>query len=253
MSITAHCLIRNEEVFVGYAIKSVINFVESVLVFDTGSTDRTADVVRDLQLLYPGKIIFEEKGDCDKKRHTELRQEMIERTRTEWFMILDGDEVWSERAIKEAKAAIDSGIFDGIKTRFYECVGDIYHQSRKESYVTGRFVKNGDVSWLGNFNKDDFYTKKGMEFFKEKNIYLLQNKYWHLTHLLRSSKDNNDYSSGGRRIDKRILTYFIIGRRIEENIPEVFKDADLGLSPVKSFLFFILWVINKIKILYQSF
>ena len=246
-TLTAHCLVKNEENFIGYAIKSVIDFVDYVLVFDTGSTDKTAGIIQGLAQEYPGKIIFEEKGPCDFERHTSLRQEMIERTKTDWFMILDGDEVWSQRAIKEAKEAINSGVYDGIKTYFYECVGDIFHRHYKESYITMRFVKVGDVYSSGNFIQDNFYTKEGKEFLKTKNIHLLQNRYWHLTHLERSSSDKLDFSSGGTRVKKRRLTYFIIGRKIKENAPEVFKESKnkLALSKTSSFINFISMIRGK--------
>lgn len=248
-TITAHCLIKNEENFVGYAIKSVIDFVDSIIVFDTGSTDKTVEIIQNLAKEYPNKIIFEEKGICDKARHTRLRQEMVERTKTDWFMILDGDEVWPQRTLVEAKEAMNKGVYDGIQIRFYECVGDIYHRHRKESYITARFVKMGDMRWGGDYEQDTYYTKNGAEFLKTKNMYLAQNKFWHLTHLERSSKDGEDYSSGGKRVNKRILTYFMLGVKVNEPIPEVFNQdsAKFKLSWSVSFINFFKLLIFKIK------
>ena len=247
-TITAHCLVKNEENFVGYAIKSVINFVDKVLIFDTGSTDKTVEIIKQLLALYPDKIIFEEKGSSDKMRHTALRQEMVDRTNTDWFMILDGDEVWTDRAMEEALKAINTGMYDGIKSNFYECVGDVYHRHFRDSYTTARFVKLGEVQWGGGFNEDNFYTKKGEEFFKTKNVFLLENKFWHLTHLVRSSKDYFDYSSGGLRVGKRVLTYCVVGRKITEAPPEVFMPVDFHLSHFNSCINFISWL--KIKLLH---
>ncbi len=36
MSLTAHTIVRNDDLFVGYAIQSVIGLVYRFLVFDTG-------------------------------------------------------------------------------------------------------------------------------------------------------------------------------------------------------------------------
>ncbi len=246
-TLTAHCLVKNEENFIRYSIKSAVDFVDQIIIFDTGSTDKTVKVIRDLVKEYPDKIIFEEKGECDPDRHTQLRQEMVERTKTDWFMILDGDEVWPRRAIIEAKEAISKGVYDYINIRFYECVGDIYHRHYKESYITARFVKLGDMRWSGRYGTDTFYTKRGEEFLKVKNMYLSQNRFWHLTHLERSSKDNQDYSSGGKRADKRALTYFIIGRRIKESVPEVFNGKDFSLSPIGSFINFFRLIGSRLK------
>ena len=61
-AITAHCLVKNEENFVGYAIKSVVDFVDKVIVFDTGSTDKTIETVQSLIKEYPSKIILRKKA-----------------------------------------------------------------------------------------------------------------------------------------------------------------------------------------------
>ncbi len=257
-SITAHCLVKNEEIFVGYAIKSVINFVDSIIVFDTGSTDRTVEIIQKLAKEYPGKIIFEEKGLCDKARHTQLRQEMLEKTKTEWFMILDGDEVWTDRVLNEAKKTIaeNHGV-ECLIIPFYLCVGDIYHTSFRKGEITivgktdfhyPRFIKiSPGLHWQGDYNEDTLLDKNNEENCKIENSRFLSNKYWHLTHLRRSSQDDFDYSSGGNRAAKRRLTFFIIGNKINEPIPEVFiSDQNrLSLSPIKSAWNFILLLFGQ--------
>ena len=257
MSITAHCLVKNEENFIYYAIKSVINFVDQVMVFDTGSTDKTVAIIQDLAKEYPNKIIFEEKGVADGKRHTELRQEMVDRTKTDWFMILDGDEIWTERGMKEALEIIRKNdlAIECIDAPFYLCVGDIYHRTSKKGqmqrkaykdFFYPRFLKiiNG-IHWYGDFDEDTLKTRGGEDFCQDSNSVILQSKYWHMTHLSRSSKDNNDYSSGGVRRTKRRLTYFIIGIKINEQIPEVFRGRAFEFSMSWSISF-----INFFKILF---
>ena len=101
-TITAQCLIKNEERFVEYSIRSVIDYMDSVLIFDTGSTDRTIEIIQDLIKEYPNRIILERKGECDRIKLQHYKQEMLEKTKTDWFMILDGDEVWSKAGIEEA-------------------------------------------------------------------------------------------------------------------------------------------------------
>ncbi len=264
MSITAHCLVKNEENFIYYAIKSVINFVDHVMVFDTGSTDKTVEIIQGLVKEYPNKIIFEEKGIADGKRHTKLRQEMLDRTKTEWFMILDGDEVWTERGMKEALSIIrkNDPTIEFIDAPFYLCVGDIYHRTTKKGkmergsypfkeFFYPRFLKitNG-IHWQGDFNEDTLKTSNGELFCKldGSNAVILQSKYWHLTQLIRSSTDGNDYSSGGNRRTKRRLTHFTIGVKINELVPEVFgKDpAKFRLSWSVSFINFLKLLVFKI-------
>jgi glycosyltransferase involved in cell wall biosynthesis len=255
-TITAHCIVKNEENFVRYAIKSVVDFVDKIIVFNTGSTDKTVEIVQGLVKEYPDKIIFEEKGECDKKRHTELRQEMVDRTTTDWFMILDGDEVWTKRGMGEALKIINADkSVECLIAPFYLCVGDVYHKyykdgnfeilSRKDFFFP-RFIKRiRGVHWFGSYNADSLYDNDGKVFFQEKNSIFLRNRYWHLTHLKRSSKDDEEYSSYGMRKDKRRETYFILGRKINESVPEAIINEN-KLSFVRSINNFFVWITRKL-------
>lgn len=256
--ITAHCLVKNEENFVYYAIKSVIDFVDYVIVFDTGSTDKTVAIVQNLVKEYPDKIIFEEKGQSDGKRHTELRQEMLDKTKTGWFMILDGDEVWTKRGVEEALAVIKTKpAIECIVAPFYLCVGDIFHKTfrkgqmemlGRKDFFYPRFLKiTGGIHWSGDYDQDTLLTGDNKVFCANNNSLVLQSKYWHMTHLKRSSKDDNDFSSGGNRKLKRRLTYFIIGRKINEPVPEVFQcKNDFKMSAAASFVNFVKFIIGKL-------
>jgi len=95
--ITVHCRVRNEENFVGTAIRSVLPLAERVLVFDTASTDRTLEVIESIG---SPKIEIVRKPACGPIPLTKLRNEMVERTTTEWYMLVDGDEVYPERAVE---------------------------------------------------------------------------------------------------------------------------------------------------------
>lgn len=259
MSLTAHCLVKNEEVFIQQVIESVIDFVDTVLVFDTGSSDNTVAIVRELQVKYGAKIIFELKGAADHARHTLLRQEMVERTKTDWWMVLDGDEVWSRAAMQEAVAIMSNQPqIDCIIAPFYLCVGDVYHATRrapqiemfnKKEYWYPRFFRaKPGMRWQGDYNQDTVYNESGEVFFAIKNTAVLKHRYWHLTHLRRSSVDNDVYSSTGVRVFKLINTYFLVGKKVTETIPEVWSgDVQIGkMSWRESFLNFWPWFWRKL-------
>lgn len=89
--ITAHYLIKNEERFIRHSIESILPLVTEVIVFDTGSTD---DTVRRVKSIQSNKIKFYQKSSADPHDLVHYRNEMIRLTRTEWFMIVDGDEVY---------------------------------------------------------------------------------------------------------------------------------------------------------------
>ena len=257
MNITVHCLVKNEEVFVGPAILSIIDVVDKVLVFDTGSIDGTVAVIKDLQGRYPEKIVFEEKGLCDKKRHTDLRQEMVDRTETQWFMILDGDEVWSDAGKDELLGVIKNTGVECIMTPFYLCVGDVYHKYYKKGEIEMLGIKDffyprvikkvRGVHWQGDYNEDFLVSDNGEVFFNKNNSFILSSRFWHLSLLTRSSRDDGDYSSGGTRASKRKLTYFFIGRKIKDDLPDALKNMP-KLGFLRSLLNFIVLLFRNITL-----
>lgn len=123
--LTVHCMVRNEP-FVYYAVKSVYDYVGKILLYDTGSYD--AHTLEDIELLLKedvnNKIVFEQipievdetkwvagKGKMDnyqataaagkgKKGKWYVREKMIQDTKSKFFIILDGDEVYYKSAME---------------------------------------------------------------------------------------------------------------------------------------------------------
>jgi glycosyltransferase involved in cell wall biosynthesis len=238
MTVTAQTIVRNDDIFVGYAIQSAIDYVDQVIVFDTGSTDQTANVVEALAARYPAKIVLERKGPSDKARHTRLRQEMLDRTTTEWFLILDGDEVWTRRAMAEAIGTLSNNRqVEFVMAPFYACVGDLFHDyvrrgshpilGRDERLLTKFIRLVPGLRWQGDYGVDTLVDASGSTAFRPDNSVITKNRFWHMTHLRRSSVDDSVYTSGGNRSDKQRPTYVGIGRRIREPLPEVFSQEFL--------------------------
>lgn len=253
--LTAHCIIKNEENVIYYSIMSIIDHVDYIFIFDTGSQDKTISIVEKLVKRYPEKIIFEKKGVSDKNRHTQLRQEMIDRTETEWFMIIDGDEVWTKRGVDEVIEKINTDTdTQCFIAPFYLCVGDIFHHSwrglftirGKKIHATARIFRNqAGIHWSGEYGRDVIVEKNGAIIAENTKTEFLKNRFWHLTHLKRSNI-TSDYSSGGYRSGKEVPTYFIIGKKILESAPEVFSGKITNrLHRVKSLYMFIPYTVSR--------
>ncbi|OGH68379.1 MAG: hypothetical protein A3I29_04135 [Candidatus Magasanikbacteria bacterium RIFCSPLOWO2_02_FULL_44_11] len=261
MPITAHCIVKNEENFVHYTIASVIEYVDRIIIFDTGSTDRTIERIQKLAARYPDKIIFEEKGPCSKVEHTKFRQEMLDRTASDWFMILDGDEIWTKRGMQEVKDLItENEKVNCVIAPYYLCVGDIFHHSIRGKYHYGtvtihalpRFFRRvPGVRWhLGPYGQGDYVEDNQGDLIRPGNYVIMAEKYWHVSALERSSKDHE--VSMGRH--KQVMTYSLKllgeGFKIKNTVPEVFTETNnLKLSPGKSLVNAVLLVLYGLKIL----
>jgi len=234
--IWAHTLVCNEENYLWYSVSSVIDYVDKILLWDTGSTDNTLKIVDELRKKYGRKIEFKEVGEVDPNRFTQIRQKMLDQTISEWFLIIDGDEVWSKESIKKLTGLIKGNrdTLDSIVSPNYNIIGDIYHYQEEKAggyqidnhrgHVNIRAI-NRCIPGLyfakphgqqGLFNKDNVLIQ---DLSKDRRKFL-DYPYLHFTNMPRSTNGEND-AKVPKRAEKLKLE---IGKRFPKGFvyPEVF-------------------------------
>ncbi|HET7098893.1 MAG TPA: glycosyltransferase [Patescibacteria group bacterium] len=200
MSIYAHCLVKNEENFIWYSVASVVEYVDKVMIWDNGSSDNTIKVIEALKNRWPSKIDFKKfSGEV-----SEARQQMIGVTDADWFIILDGDEVWWNESIKKLVAVIneDGKNLDSIVVPFKNLTRDMFHFQdegkgkykidEKEGFLTIKAINmkienlhiGNEYPFEGYFGKNNIPIQNLIS----KRRVFLETPYLHLTHLRRSSK-----------------------------------------------------------------
>jgi glycosyltransferase involved in cell wall biosynthesis len=147
MKIFAQTLIKNEENYLWFAVSSIIDYVDKVLIWDTGSIDKTVEIIKVLQNKYPDKIEFKEVGAIGRDGLSALRQEMLLKSDCDWIILLDGDEVWWQDSIKRVIASIlvNGTRLDSIVTPYVNLVGDIYHRQEEKA---GKYKIDGRVGHI---------------------------------------------------------------------------------------------------------
>lgn len=169
MKISAHCLVKNEERFIWYAVNSVIDFVDEVMIWDQGSRDHTVEIIKSIN---SPKIVFKESSE----KVQILRQRMLEETGADWIFILDGDEVWGDDAIKNLQFTIYNlqNKKDLIVVPNYMLIGDIFHyqESAAGRYkIAGRvghynvraIRKTSGLHIEGTYPNEAYVTKEGVK------------------------------------------------------------------------------------------
>lgn len=226
-----HMIVKNEDQWIWYALASVIEHAAQLFVYDTGSVDKTVEIIK----IFPrNKLTFAEKGSVNAKQLVELRQEQLLRTKTDWFLLLDGDEVWPKRPLKKFHQEISEAGRNkkGVVFRTRVCLGDVFHYQDENAgkYEIADF--KGHLNIRG-YRKDKVYRWEGIypnEAYIDKNNLPIQNQkdklifindyYWHLTHLKRSSVVDNP---------KRKLE---IGSKVLDSyVPEVFSSKRPSVVP----------------------
>jgi glycosyltransferase involved in cell wall biosynthesis len=135
IKIVPYLMIRNEEFYISMALESVIERAYGIYILDTGSTDKTLEIVKQFQDKYPKKrIVLEEKffGGSVKWETPEGREKIddivpkngfreimardyaYKRTLQEfpdldWFVLIDGDEAINNDFFDEVEWAHSMG------------------------------------------------------------------------------------------------------------------------------------------------
>lgn len=85
MGITLAAMVKNEENCIEGMIRSVLPIVNEVVIVDTGSTDKTLEIVTGIQEV--SKLLYKEFTNFGEVRTFTLRQ-----ATSEWILMLDADE-----------------------------------------------------------------------------------------------------------------------------------------------------------------
>jgi len=231
-------LVQNEERYVWYAVMSVVNHVDKILVWDTGSTDKTVEIVKKAKKRFPEKIEFRQVVQKDIVHYTELRQQMFEATKADWMILVDGDEVWWDESLKKVVQIVKSNTgrkLESIVSRYRNVVGDIYHYQEE---TAGRYKINSVVGHLtiramsksikglrfakphGQQGIFDSTGRLIQERDKKKRLFIEEIAYMHFTNMVRSEN-----KSGDAKVPKRKMKLkYEIGKKfpLDYYYPEVF-------------------------------
>jgi len=177
--LTIHSVCKDEP-FIYYAIKSVYDYADKILLYDTGTTSEIA-LAGIKKLLHEDKkkkiiyktfsidnkekevIITEEKTYPNKEFGVgQIRQLMINDTNTEFFLLVDGDEVFYEEGMKK----IVNEIIPNLPEDVYEIgVPFIWFSDMKHTClvggndISGRLFRTDKVAMTGSF-PFEFHTVK---------------------------------------------------------------------------------------------
>lgn len=212
MKIAVHTLVKNEGRFLWFAVASVAPYVDRVLLWDDGSTDNTIKIIAELKEKFGKKI---DARLIDKNTEFKnLRGQMLKETNEDWFLVVDGDEIWWDQSIKAMVREIKKNgkNLESIVVPTINLVGDIYHYQEE---AAGRYELAGRKGHLnlravnknipglssdkphGTWGWTDLAGKM-IQYRKNKKIKFLESPYLHASFLQRS-----DFWQGDKSVPKR--------------------------------------------------
>ena len=99
-------MVKDEDVFIERVLTNAIDFCDKIIVVDTGSTDKTFEIVSELSVKHPK--ISVQKGsipDSSKAIYKYINTDT-------WVLGLDGDEIFSPQGLDSLKADIVDGKYN---------------------------------------------------------------------------------------------------------------------------------------------
>ncbi len=233
--ITVHMVVKNEDQWIWFAIMSVIEYVERILIFDTGSVDNTVEVIRTImdKPQYKNKIYFEEIGKVSVQDFYKVRQRQIDMTDTDYMMVVDGDEIWWKEGMEELQEIIDKHSPMCIATKFFMPAGDLYHYRDFNRELYSVAGVNGSISTRvismnipglvcgGDYGVEGYHGRNGsIADYKNYEYKVMEHFYFHCSKLRRSSAIWGDESIKYRR--KKITDEWDYEFPKDYHYPEVF-------------------------------
>ena len=213
-SITGHMVVKNEDRWIWYAIMSVIDYLDKLIIFDTGSKDQTNRIIEEVlkEKKYSDKVIYEEWGTVSSEEFYKVRQKQIELTDTDYFMVIDGDEIWYRSSLEELDRILSEEKPALVATRFINVCGDIFHyrNESREHYcingITGAItirIYSMEIPGIccgGVYGVEGYIDKDGVAVQDGGYKVIVQKgKYFHTSLLNRSSLQSGDFSIKYRR------------------------------------------------------
>ncbi len=240
MKISAHVLIKNEENFIWFAINSILDYVDEVLVWDNGSKDKTVSIIESIK---SSKIKFR---DVSKIRFEKARQEMIDDTKADWIFLLDGDEIWHDAAISNIKDQIlkVGDKKDCIVVSNYMLVGDMFHYQEEKAgrYKIGGKVGHYNVRAVRNFpglhiegvyGNEGFVNRDGVKVqnLPKERVLFLNIPYLHASFLRRTSKGKRKKFEMGEEFPYDFYYPEVFFRPRPEIVPSVWESMGFSFKP----------------------
>lgn len=226
--ITIHMVVKNEDIWVWYALQSVLPYADQILLIDTGSSDHTVELIKSIN---SPKIKFNQVKVGSAADMTAARARQLNETKTDWLWIVDGDEIYTDTGAKEIVEAVGRG-GNGIAVRRYDLLGDIYHRQVDtvgqynllgiRGHLVTRLIRRSAFPGLKldrPYPLEAYIDQSGrvIHSYDQKSWYVTKAHLYHAMYLKRSSLGGNlpILNRGKYRIESGIM--------IHDEIPSVFS------------------------------
>ena len=142
-------IVKDEEEHLGACLESVLGVVDEMIVVDTGSTDRTAQIAES----HRAKVYHHSWKD----NFSEARNYSIGCASSDWILQLDADEEFEKDDLPILKNAVESDLYNAVFLAIYNDLP----QGRSKFYYP-RLYRRGKAHYEGIVHNQLIYEGKGL-------------------------------------------------------------------------------------------
>ncbi len=136
------CIIaKNEEDYISQCIESVYDIANEIIVLDTGSTDKTKEIVSSFEKVNLFETIWE--NDNAKARNL-----CISYAFGDWILILDADEILSKESILRLKPFLESNNFDNSTILRFKTINQNPFSMFANYFKSTMFKRNSEIRYI---------------------------------------------------------------------------------------------------------
>jgi glycosyltransferase involved in cell wall biosynthesis len=145
-------MVKDEEECLERALDNVIGHFDEIIIEDTGSTDRTIEIIAAYKQKHPDLIKFSEhpfNGDFSYHRNR-----LIEKAAGDWIFVFDADETLEKELLVNLHRLIENEFYDiyafNRKTRINERLANIFDFDFHPRF----FKNNGDITYRNKVHEE---------------------------------------------------------------------------------------------------
>jgi len=206
VSISSNTIVKNGMPFIGRVLRQIAPYMEKMIVhYSVKSDDKTLDeLMKVYHEVCPKMIITREDVELPAQL-TEIRNEQVKMTESDWILFLDDDDYWPRDQLQLClnELDIDEEVL-AYSVIPYQLVDKLHYDYswRKRSF--SKFLRRKDLRYIKPWPRDLPADKDNSPLYHKTHpqVKSLSYKYFHLSHLKNGSFRKEEWAK--KFIDKNI-------------------------------------------------
>lgn len=221
-TITSNTILKNDMPFIDMVLRNVEPFVdEMIITISNKSNDGTMDKVEKFAKDFPMKVQLRFESVSEPKFLTQVRQDQLNISHSDWIFFVDSDDYWPENRLKYIISFLDNDI-DALAVSPYQVI-DFEHYERQWTHMgfTKFFRNQKGVHYEGDWPRDLIYKDKELLYWKTNNrVPMIPCMFYHLSRLKYYSFRSESWAKGFEQKVGQVINF---NKLNEKDLERIYK------------------------------